>query len=85
MLGPVSLLKLKFTPEAFGRKMVAELWMYPDGTRLLELSTKCTPDDAFDVAAKTKAFLSNHGVDLSGAQQTKTRIALQHFAANIAG
>jgi hypothetical protein len=84
MLGPVSLLKLKFTPEVFGRKMVAELWMYPDGTRLLELSTKCTPDDAFDVAAKTKAFLADRGVDLSGAQQTKTRTALQHFAANIA-
>jgi len=84
MLGPVSLLKLKFTPEELGRKMVAELWIYPDGSRLLELSTKCTPDDAFDVAAKTKAFLSNRGVDLSGAQQTKTRTALQHFAANIA-
>ncbi len=84
MLGPVSLLKLKFTPEEFGRKMVAELWIYPDGTRLLELSTKCTPDDAFEVAAKTKAFLANRGVDLSGAQQTKTRTALQHFAANIA-
>jgi hypothetical protein len=85
MLGPVNLLKLKFTPEAFGRKMVAELWIYPDGSRLLELSTKCTPDDAFDVAAKTKAFLANLGVDLSSAQQTKTRTALQHFATNIAG
>lgn len=83
LLGPITILKLKFTPEALGRRMVAELWTYPDGTRLLELSTKCAPDEAFDVAAKTKAFLGDHGVDLSSAQQTKTRTALQHFAANL--
>ena len=28
------------------RKMVAELWFYPDGSRILELSTKCAPADA---------------------------------------
>ena len=26
------------------RKLVAEMWLYPDGTRILELSTKCPPD-----------------------------------------
>src|SRR5690606_33260962 len=31
-LGPISVLKLKFTPKEFGRKMVAELWFYPDGS-----------------------------------------------------
>ena len=85
VLGPIAILKLKFTPEALGRKMVAELWMYPDGTRLLELSTKCVPGEAFDVAARTKSFLGSHGVDLSSVQQTKTRAALQHFAAILPG
>jgi hypothetical protein len=83
MLGPVNIMKLKFTPEALRRKMVAELWLYPDGSRVLELSTKCLPSQAFDVAAKTKAFLSERGVDLSAAQQTKTRTALEYFAANL--
>jgi hypothetical protein len=84
MLGPVNIMKLKFTPGALGRKMVAELWLYPDGSRVLELSTKCLPSQAFDVAAQTKAFLSERGVDLSAAQQTKTRTALEYFASNLA-
>ena len=29
--------------EGFARKMVVELWLYPDGARILELSTKCAP------------------------------------------
>ena len=83
MLGPMNIMKLKFTPEALRRKMVAELWLYPDGTRVLELSTKCLPSQAFDTAAQTKAFLAEHGVDLSAAQQTKTRTALEYFAAHL--
>jgi hypothetical protein len=60
--------------------MVAELWLYPDGSRILELSTKCTPNDAFQVAAETKAFLHERGVDLSGEQETKTKKALEFFS-----
>jgi hypothetical protein len=80
LLGPIVVLKLKFTPAAFGRRLVAELWLYPDGSRLLELSTKCAPADAFRAAAETRAFLSEHGVDLTGEQATKTRRALETFA-----
>jgi hypothetical protein len=80
MLGPVNLLKLKYSPEGYERKLVAELWMYPDGSRILELSTKCRPDEAFQVAAETRAYLSGRGVNLSGEQQTKTRTALEYFA-----
>ena len=50
-----------------GRKLVAELWLYPDNSMILELSTKCAPSEAFQVAAETRAFLAQHGVDLSGA------------------
>jgi hypothetical protein len=80
MLGPVLILKLKFAPEGFGRKMVAELWLYPDGSRIVELSTKCLPSEAFMVAAEARVFLSDRGIDLSGAQQTKTKAALEYFA-----
>jgi hypothetical protein len=55
------------------------MWLYPDGSRILELSTKCAPPDGFRVAAEVKAFLSNRGVDLSGEQQTRTRTALDYF------
>ncbi len=80
VLGPVLVLKLKFSPEGYDRRLVAELWLYPDGSRILELSTKCGTDEAFQVAAETRAFLAEQGVDLFGEQQTKTRTALEYFA-----
>ena len=39
MLGPIFVLKLKYTPEGFARKLVAEMWLYPDGSRIFELSS----------------------------------------------
>ena len=60
--------------------MVAELWFYPNGSRILELSTKCAPSEAFQVSAESRAFLAERGVDLSGRQQTKTRTALEYFS-----
>jgi hypothetical protein len=81
VLGPIFVLKLKFSPAGYGRKLVAELWLYPDGSRILELSTKCGTKEAFEVAAETRAFLAQRGIDLSGEQQTKTRTALEFFSA----
>ena len=83
LLGPVFVLKLKFEPEGYGRKLVAELWLYPDGSRILELSTKCAPNQAFQVAAESRASLTGRGLDLSGEQQTKTKAALEFFAAEL--
>jgi len=80
MLGPIFILKLKGTPAGYARKMVVELWLYPDGARILELSTKCTPQEAFQVAAETRAFLAERGIKTTGAQTTKTRKALQTFS-----
>jgi hypothetical protein len=83
VLGPIFVLKLKFSPGGFGRKLVAEMWLYPDGSRILELSTRCGTSDAFEVAAETRAFLAERGVDLSGEQQTKTRTALEFFSSDL--
>lgn len=80
ILGPVSVLKLKIAPKSLGRKLAVELWSYPDGSRILELSTKCAPAEAFQVAAETRAFLSSAGVEQGDPQQTKTRTALEYFA-----
>jgi hypothetical protein len=83
ILGPINLMKLKLSPGDFGRRLVAELWLYPDGSRILELSTKCAPTEAFQAAVETRAFLSKQGVDLSGEQQTKTKTALEYFTRNL--
>jgi hypothetical protein len=80
VLGPITVLKLPFAPGRFGRRLVAELWNYPDGSRILELSTKCTPGETFQVAAEAQAFLSDRGIDTTGEQQTKTRTALRYFS-----
>jgi hypothetical protein len=83
VLGPINVLKLKFTPKGFSRRLVAELWLYPDGERILELSTKCAPGEGFQVAAEAQAFLADRGVDLYGEQHTKTKTALDYFAKNL--
>ena len=66
MLGPIFVLKASSSPKELRRKIVAELWLYPDDSRLLELSTKCAPSEAFQVAAETRAFLAERGIDMSG-------------------
>jgi len=80
ILGPINVFKLKFKPEGYEGKLVAELWMYPNNTRILELSTKCLPSDGIRVAVETRLFLTKRGVDLGGEQQTKTSTALEYFA-----
>jgi hypothetical protein len=80
ILGPIFVLKLRLTPPGFGRKLVAEIWIYPDGSRILELSTRAATNETFQVAAEARAFLVKSGVDLSGEQETKTRKALEYFA-----
>ena len=79
----MNVLKLKFSPTGYERRLVAEMWLYPDGSRIVELSTKCAPSEAFQVAAETKAFLTDRGVDIAGEQQTKTATALKFFSGEL--
>ncbi len=72
--------ELKMAPKGVSRKPAVELWFYPDGSRILELSTKCAPSEAFQVAVETRAFLMERGVRPSAGQQTKTRKALEFFS-----
>jgi hypothetical protein len=82
VLGPIFVLKVRLIPEELaGRRLVAEMWFYPDGSRLLELSTKCLPTEGFQVAAVVRSYLAARGVDISGEQETKTKKALEYFAA----
>jgi hypothetical protein len=83
LLGPIFVLKLRFFPRELERKLVAEMWLYPDGSRILELSTRCSTTEAFQAAAEMRAYLAATGVDISGEQQTKTRKALAYFAKHL--
>jgi hypothetical protein len=83
MLGPIFVLKFRFEPEDLGRRIVTEAWFYPDGSRILELSTKCGTAEAFQVAAEARAFLAGRGIEISGEQQTKTRKALEYFSGDM--
>jgi hypothetical protein len=83
ILGPIFILKSRFVPEELGRRLVVEVWMYPDGSRIVELSTRCETTEAFQVAAEARAFLTARGIDLSAEQQTKTRKALEYFSSGL--
>ena len=80
VLGPITLLKGRFSIAEFRQPLVAEMWFYPDGSRILELSTKAAPDAALQVAMEVRLALQSHGISLSGEQQTKTKSALTYFA-----
>src|SRR3954453_777660 len=88
-LGPTFILKGRFDVQMGldgerPRSMVAEVWLYPDGSRLLELSTKCLPKEALAVAAETRAYLADAGVPTTAAQETKTRTALEFYSKALA-
>jgi hypothetical protein len=79
-LGPIFVLKLRIVPDELKRRVVVELWLYPDGSRILELSTKCTPDTALNTAMETRGFLTSRGIESYAEQQTKTKTALEFFS-----
>ncbi len=83
VLGPTFLLKAKHQPKDFDRPITIEMWLYPDGSRILEISTKCLPKEAFQVAAEFKAYLAGRGIALSADQAPKTKTALEFFSARL--
>jgi hypothetical protein len=85
VLGPTFVLKMNFAvPEMDGRSMTAEMWLYQDGSRIVELSTKCLPKEAFQVATEARLYLKKAGLELAGDQQTKTKAALEFFQKQLA-
>jgi hypothetical protein len=80
ILGPIFVLKARVTPKELGRRLVGELWLYPDGSRIVELSTKCLPGEAFDTAVQARVYLNERGLAPAEVQQTKTKKALEFFS-----
>jgi hypothetical protein len=85
ILGPTFLLKVRHQPKSkeFDRPITVELWLYPDGARVMEISTKCLPKEAFQVAADFKSYLANHGIVLGADQSAKTKTSLEYFSAKL--
>jgi len=83
VLGPIFVLKLKVTPPELSHKLVGEMWLYPNGDRVVELSPKCLPGQGFDTATEVRDYLNAKGLDLDGEQQTKTKTALEFFSAEL--
>ncbi len=81
--GPTFVLKTRQWVERLDRRLVVEMWLFPDGSRNLEISTKAEPAEAFQVAQATKAYLRDIGIDLTGNQQTKTRAAMEFFTPEV--
>jgi len=80
VLGPIFVLDLTYSADGFARPLTAEMWLYPDGSRTLELSTRCLPSEAFEVAAEAASFITERGVELDATQPTNLRTALEFFA-----
>jgi hypothetical protein len=85
ILGPTFLLKVKHQPKAkdFDRPITMEMWLYPDGSRIMEVSTKCLPKEAFQVATAFKAYLAGRGIVLGADQSAKTKSSLEFFSARL--
>jgi len=78
--GPVLVTRTVGRGPGITGRLVLERWRYPDGSRLLEVSTKCRPGRVERVAAATRRFLAEHEVDLAAPQRTKTAASLEYFA-----
>jgi hypothetical protein len=83
LLGPTFLLKAKHAPKDYDRPITVEMWLYPDGSRIMEISTKCAPKMAFQVVTEFKDYLAAHGILLTADQSAKTRITLEYFSARL--
>jgi hypothetical protein len=81
--GPTFILKTRLDPKKLKRRLVVELWLYPDGSRNVEISTQSLPGEAFQVAAELKAYLKACGVEITAGQPTKTKAAMEFFKAEM--
>ena len=85
VLGPIEVRRRKVVPRGLGRALAVEQWTYPDGSQILELSTRCAAEQALQAAARAAAVLRAHGAGVAGAQRTKTRATMDFFGAPDSG
>lgn len=74
--GPIDVRRHDVELRGLDRGLTVERWRYPDGSDLLELSTKCPVDEAAALASRVSKTLRAYGVAPADLQRTKTEIAL---------
>lgn len=79
-LGPIRVLCWTSDHKGFPHKLTTEEWRLPDGEDLVEVSIKVKPDQAIRAHKQFDDHLRELGLDPHGAQETKTRTALDYFA-----
>ena len=82
VLGPIRVLRWKLKHKGFPYELTAEEWRLPDGEDLVEASIKVPPGKAQSAQKEFEKHLRKIGLNPAGAQQTKTRTALEYFAKN---
>lgn len=83
VLGPLRAQRWQFEDPACPWPITAELWRREDGARLMELSIKTPVVQAAAAVGGFMAFLAEVGAARDEKQQTKTRWALDHYAAKL--
>lgn len=83
VLGPIRVLRWKPKHDTFPYELTLEEWRLPGGDDLVEVSIKTPPDKADRARKDFDAHLRNFGLDPEGAQETKTRTALEYFARQV--
>ena len=79
-LGPIRVLRWKMAQRGFPHELTIEDWRLPDGEDLVEVSIKTPPQHTHQAQKDFDKHLRNLGLDPKGAQETKTRTALNYFA-----
>jgi hypothetical protein len=80
VMGPIRVLRWKLEHDDFAYKMTVEEWRLPNGDDLVEVSIKAPPNEAHEARVAFDKHLAMLGLDPQGAQETKTRTALEYFA-----
>jgi hypothetical protein len=80
VMGPIRVLRWELKHKGFAHELTVEEWRLPDGEDLVEVSIKTSPDQAPQARKDFDKYLRSLGLDPQGAQETKTRTALQFFA-----
>ena len=80
VMGPIRVLRWKPKHETFPHELTLEEWRLPSGDELVEVSIKAPPNEALQARKEFEMHLRELGLDPEGAQDTKTRTALEYFA-----
>ena len=83
VLGPLKAQRWRFEDPACPWPISAELWKREDGARLMEVSINAPLVQAAVAVGGFMAYLAEVGAERDKNEQTKTRWALEHYAAKL--